>query len=108
MSPVVTTHQFSVHLGGLIELLSDALYTSETVFVRELLQNAFDAITARRLIEKNHKGKIGIEVFAHDEGSLQLTFEDNGIGLTEQEIHRFLARIGASTKRADFENIHNA
>lgn len=104
-----TTHQFTVHLGGLIELLSDALYTSETVFVREVLQNSVDACTARRSLEPNYKGRISIEVTeAEDGGPLRLTVEDDGIGVLEEEVHQFLATIGASTKRSDLERQRNS
>ncbi|MGW8554685.1 hypothetical protein [Streptomyces tubercidicus] len=39
---------FQVDLRGLVDLLSHHLYSSPRVYLRELLQNAVDAITARR------------------------------------------------------------
>ena len=42
------THAFQVDLRGMVDLLSHHLYGSPRVYVRELLQNAVDAITARR------------------------------------------------------------
>ena len=39
---------FQVDLRGMVDLLSHHLYASPRVYVRELLQNAVDAITARR------------------------------------------------------------
>ena len=41
-------HTFQVDLRGLVDLLSHHLYSSPRVYLRELLQNAVDAITARR------------------------------------------------------------
>ncbi|MFD0747746.1 hypothetical protein ACFQ1L_42645 [Phytohabitans flavus] len=41
-------HRFQVDLRGVVDLLSHHLYASPRVFVRELLQNGTDAITARR------------------------------------------------------------
>ena len=43
--------RFKVNLGGMIEILSDHLYSSPDVYIRELLQNGADAITGRRKIE---------------------------------------------------------
>lgn len=86
--------RFQVHLAGIIELLSHHLYSSPAVFVRELLQNATDAIRARALVEPGFEGSVHITV----EGG-SIVFEDDGIGLTEDEIHRFLATIGESSKR---------
>lgn len=99
-------NNFQVDLGGLIEILSDHLYTEKSVFIRELLQNAVDAITGAELegILKKGGGEISLEIQpAKDEfGSKQvITIEDNGIGLTEEEIHTFLVTIGRSIKRED-------
>ena len=44
-------HTFQVNLRGLVDLLSHHLYSSPRVYVRELLQNAIDAITARRQLD---------------------------------------------------------
>ena len=43
-----TNHNFQVNLAGLIDLLSNHLYSNPGVFIREVLQNAADAITARK------------------------------------------------------------
>ena len=39
--------QFRVDLRGLVEVLSHHLYSSERVYLRELVQNARDAVAAR-------------------------------------------------------------
>ncbi|HEX8177040.1 MAG TPA: HSP90 family protein [Pyrinomonadaceae bacterium] len=93
-------YKFQVNLGGIIDLLSNHIYSSPQVFIRELLQNAVDAITARTHTEPSHAGRVWIELpeAAGSEPRL-LIFRDNGIGLTEEEIHRFLATIGQTSKR---------
>ena len=40
--------RFKVNLGGMIEILSDHLYSSPDVYIRELLQNGVDAIKIGR------------------------------------------------------------
>lgn len=90
-------YTFKVNLGGMIELLSEHLYSSPNVFVRELLQNATDAVSARILADNAYDPKsavIEIEV----EPERRIVFRDNGTGLTEDEIHRFLSVIGQSSK----------
>lgn len=94
-------HKFQINLGGIIDLLSNHLYSSPSVYVRELLQNGVDAISARRRLDPAHEGSITIEVAQSDTGRPQLVFGDNGIGLTEDETHRFLSTIGESSKRDD-------
>ncbi len=92
---------FQVNLKGMIELLSEHIYSAPNVFVRELLQNGIDANTARKSIDENHKGIINIYLNKVNNVP-QLIFEDNGIGLTEEEVHQFLSVIGQSSKRGDF------
>jgi len=92
---------FQVNLKGMIELLSEHIYSAPNVFVRELLQNGVDAATARRSIDDNHNGTINIYVNKID-GIPQIIFEDDGIGLSEDEVHEFLSVIGQSSKRGDF------
>jgi len=91
---------FQVNLSGVIRLLSDHLYSGPEVFVRELLQNAVDAITARTHSDPGHEASIRIEVMG-DAGSPTLSVEDNGVGLTQDEVHQFLATIGQSSKSGE-------
>ncbi|MCE9669453.1 HSP90 family protein [Myxococcus stipitatus] len=97
-------HRFQVSLRGVIDLLSHHLYSSPGVYIRELLQNATDAIRARQHLEPGHQGTVRLElVEKQDEGRATLVFTDDGVGLTEEEIHRFLATIGESSKREALE-----
>ena len=86
---------FQVNLKGMIALLSEHIYSNPNTFVRELLQNCTDAITALRNIDEEYAGRI--DVFLREDGSM--VFQDNGIGLKEEEVYRFLTIIGESSKR---------
>lgn len=92
---------FQVNLKGMISLLSEHLYSNPNTFVRELLQNGVDAITAFKTIDEEHEGCL--RVYLPDSQCEDFIFEDNGIGLKEEEIHKFLAVIGESSKRESFE-----
>ncbi|MES2774315.1 MAG: HSP90 family protein [Bacteroidota bacterium] len=94
-------HSFQVNLGGIIDILANHLYSDESVFVRELLQNATDAITARQKTGEPFEPSIEIELINEKDGPSQLVMSDNGIGLTEAEVHAFLSVIGASSKKDD-------
>ena len=85
---------FQVDLRGVVDLLSQHLYSSPRVYVRELLQNAVDAVTARRVFDPAAPSGIAITV---SDGTLEIT--DAGIGLTEAQVHELLATIGRSSKR---------
>jgi molecular chaperone HtpG len=92
-------YRFQVNLSGIIDLLSQHTYSSPQVFIRELLQNASDAILARSFIEPGHEGETLIELSQDNDRTPVLLFRDNGIGLNEEEIHLFLATIGQTSKR---------
>jgi molecular chaperone HtpG len=93
-------HTFRVDLRGVVDLLSHHLYASPRVYVRELLQNAVDAITARRVDDSAAPGFVRIES-PTSTGDGTLRVHDTGIGLTEQQVHELLATIGRSSKRDD-------
>lgn len=89
-------YTFNVNLRGMIDILSNHLYSSSKVFIRELLQNSADAITLRKAHENIREPHINIKI--DDKNSL--VFSDNGSGLTEEEIHKFISVIGMSSKRS--------
>lgn len=90
--------RFKVNLGGMIDILSNHLYDSKDVYIRELLQNATDAIRARKKNESSLTGEIAVSLNTSNQGGSVLIFEDNGIGLTTEEVHEFLATIASSSK----------
>ncbi len=94
------SNTFQVDLRGIVDLLSHHLYGSPQVYVRELLQNAVDAITAVRHADPDASGEVVIES-ADVTGDGTLRISDNGIGLTEAQVHELLATIGRSSKRDD-------
>ena len=91
------SYRFQVNLGGLIDLLSKHLYSSPRVFVREILQNAVDAVTARTLKDPSAPRRIDVVLSTAKGGEIRVS--DSGTGLTLEEIHQFLSIIGESSKR---------
>ncbi|MFG3698856.1 HSP90 family protein [Micromonospora sp. NPDC047620] len=91
-------HTFQVDLRGVVDLLSHHLYGSPRVYVRELLQNAVDAITARRATDPDAPALVRVEP-PELTGDGTLRVHDTGIGLTEAQVHELLATIGRSSKR---------
>ena len=108
---VATTPQFStnkvnmtedelrtvqVDFGGLMEVMGKNLYSTPMVAVRELVQNAHDSCMRRRLEapDPDHAPRITVRGLGD-----VLEIEDNGAGLTRQEIFDYLATIGAGYTR---------
>lgn len=89
---------FHVDLRGIVDLLSHHLYSSPRVYLRELVQNAVDAVTARREQDPSAPARVRIiPADVSDDGRLHVV--DTGIGLDENGVRTALSTIGASTKR---------
>ena len=88
-------YHFQVNLGGMLYVLSNHLYKSPDVILRELLQNGVAAVTLRRREQPGwDDGKNAISLTP----GRRMEFRDNGAGLSGEGIHRFLAVIGQSSK----------
>jgi molecular chaperone HtpG len=86
---------FQVDLHGVVDLLARHLYSGPRVYLRELLQNGVDAITARHALEPGAPATVRLRTGG--DGVLEVV--DSGIGLTLDEARELLATIGRSSKR---------
>ncbi len=90
----------SVETAHIFPIIKKWLYSEKDIFLRELVSNAADAVTKyRRLISL---GEIEAEDDAYritvtlDKTARTLTVSDNGIGMTEDEVLRYLGSIALS------------
>lgn len=93
--PGAQSFPISLHVPGILRLLGEHLYASPQVALRELIQNAHDSCQRRRAEDpaaaSGYRPRIDIRL---DAGRRTLTLRDNGSGLTEHEIHAYLATVG--------------
>ncbi|TWE18113.1 ATP-binding protein [Kitasatospora atroaurantiaca] len=87
-----------VDLGGLVSVLATHLYSTPLVALRELVQNAHDSHTRRRLEDPGSTAEASIRVRG-DAARRAIAIEDTGAGLTEPEIHAYLATVGTGYTR---------
>jgi molecular chaperone HtpG len=89
------TYEVGLHLPGILRLLSEHLYADPRVVLRELIQNAHDSCQRHRIEASaspiDYQPAIDVRI---DETERTLSILDNGAGLTQTEIHDFLATIG--------------
>lgn len=94
--------QFTIAQESILKLLvGHTLYNDSSVVVRELVQNAIDAIKLQNFIEKSDHSEITqgkIEVVWNDE-LRQLSFIDNGTGMSMYDVENYLLKVGASKYR---------
>lgn len=82
---------FRVDIAGVIEIMGSSLYSRLDTPIRELIQNAHDAIMRRRSRDLTFRGRMDI---LQDAGAGTLTFVDDGIGLSEEDAEQFLGTLG--------------
>ena len=94
---------FQVDLKGVVDLLGRHIYSSPRVYLRELLQNGVDAITARNLYCQENgldsDPTWGITIHPVTATHREFTMTDQGIGLSAEEVTDLLATVGGSSKR---------
>nr|WP_221376057.1 ATP-binding protein [Actinoplanes polyasparticus] len=75
----------------------EQLYDDPYAFVRELLQNAFDAVSARHHFRDGHRSS-GIRVHCWDDesGYVWVRVDDDGIGMDQAMLENYFLRIGKS------------
>lgn len=96
--------QFQIHLPGLLKVLAESLYSSKKVGIRELIQNSHDSCVRRQVEAKETYYKPRIEI-SFDLTERSIIIQDNGSGLTEDEVTEYLSTIGRSYTRQLGENL---
>ncbi len=95
------TGDISVETAHIFPIIKKWLYSEKDIFLRELISNAADAVTKhRRLISLGEIEGDGEEHYritvTLDKPAGTLTVSDNGIGMTEEELLRYLGNIALS------------
>jgi molecular chaperone HtpG len=92
---------FQAEVQQVLALVINSLYTHEEVFLRELVSNAADALDKARFLQLTRddiarpEGEATIAITL-DEAARTLTIEDNGIGMTRDEVVQNLGTIARS------------
>jgi len=100
MADRTETHEFKTEVKQLLNLIINSLYSNKEIFLRELISNASDAIDKLRFKAQTEEGILGDDtefkiIIKRDAIKNTLTIEDNGIGMTYDEV---LENIGTIAK----------
>ncbi len=93
--------QFKAESKRLLEMMINSIYTNKEIFLRELISNASDALDKRHylsLTSKEHQvdRKDLTITLTLDKENRQMTIEDTGIGMTDEEMEKNLGTIAKS------------
>jgi molecular chaperone HtpG len=95
------THEFKTEIKQLLNLIINSLYSHKEIFLRELISNASDAIDKLRFKAQTDEGILGDDGdfkirIERDAIKSTLTVEDNGIGMTYDEVMEDIGTIAKS------------
>ncbi|GAB3568028.1 molecular chaperone HtpG [Spirosoma luteolum] len=92
--------QISIHTENIFPIIKKFLYSDHEIFLRELVSNAVDA--TQKLRQLSSFGEFGGELgelkvtVSLDEAAKTITISDNGIGMTADEIEKYINQIAFS------------
>ena len=94
------TGQINVQTENIFPIIKKFLYSDHEIFLRELVSNAVDASQKLKVLASTgeYKGELGdlkVEVLL-DKEAKTLTIRDNGIGMTAEEIDKYINQIAFS------------
>ena len=104
------TRQFQAEAKQLLHLMTHSLYSNREIFLRELISNAsdacdklrFEALANADLLSDGEELRVRITI---DAKKRLLTIEDNGIGMSWQEVIDNIGTIASSGTSKFLENL---
>ena len=108
MTKEATSHQFQAETKQVLDIVVNSLYKDKEIFVRELISNASDALeklrrkqlTEKDMFDENLELEINVST---DDSANQITIQDFGIGMTQDELIENLGTIAHSGSKEFME-----
>ena len=92
--------QIQIHTENIFPIIKKAVYSGHEVFLRELVSNGVDAISKRRMAAMAgdcSEGEDGVIRITVNREAKTLTIADNGIGMTADEVKRYINQVAFSS-----------
>ena len=109
----MSKHNFEAETWRILELLTHSIYSNKEIFLRELVSNSADAVDKARLKSLTDTTFLGDDnefkiTIISDEKANTITIEDNGIGMTQEEMVSHLGTIAKSGTKEFVEKLQKA
>ncbi len=85
----------SIHAQNIMPIIKRWLYSDKDIFIREMVSNGCDAITKQKMLHPGDECDYRVTVTL-DEKAHTLTFSDNGIGMTAEEVDKYINQVAFS------------
>ncbi|MFG6096592.1 molecular chaperone HtpG [Leptothoe sp. ISB3NOV94-8A] len=101
MAVVQETGNISIHTENIFPIIKKWLYSDHEIFLRELISNAVDAISKLNMVSRSSDftGEVGEPeiTIAIDKDAKTLSVSDNGIGMTADEVKKYINQVAFSS-----------
>jgi molecular chaperone HtpG len=98
---VLEKGNISIHTENIFPIIKKSLYTDHEIFLRELISNAVDAISKRKMAKLSGESSTEVpdgEIVLHvDKEKKTLSITDNGIGMTVEEVKKYINQVAFSS-----------
>ncbi|WP_204103670.1 MULTISPECIES: molecular chaperone HtpG [Spirulina sp. CCY15215] len=101
MTTVLEQGNITIHTENIFPIIKKSLYTDHEIFLRELISNSVDAISKLKMV--SYAGEIDGELpepqieIKIDKEKQTLSVSDNGIGLTAEEVKKYINQVAFSS-----------
>ena len=85
----------SIHAQNIMPIIKRWLYSDKDIFIREMVSNGCDAITKQKMLSPGAEEDWRVTVTLDPEKG-ELTFSDNGIGMTAEEVEKYINQVAFS------------
>jgi molecular chaperone HtpG len=112
MATILEQGNISIHTENIFPIIKKWLYSDHEIFLRELISNAVDAIQKLKMV--SYAGEFSGEVgepeiqITLDKDNKTLSVSDNGIGMTAEEVKKYLNQVAFSSAEEFVEKYKNS
>ncbi len=104
--------KISIHTENIFPIIKKWLYSDHEIFLRELISNGVDAIQKMRMVSMTDEFSGNLEepeiVLALDKDKKQISITDNGIGMTADEVKKYINQVAFSSAEEFVEKYKSA
>jgi len=90
-----TQGSISIHAQNIMPVIKRWLYSDKDIFIRELVSNGCDAVTKYKMLTPGAEDDFRVTVEV-DKEKKELRFIDNGIGMTWEEVEKYINQVAFS------------
>ncbi|MCR4885921.1 MAG: molecular chaperone HtpG, partial [Clostridiales bacterium] len=98
-----TKGNISIHAQNIMPVIKRWLYSDKDIFIREMVSNGCDAITKYKMLKGETDEDLRVTVTVDKEAG-ELRFTDNGIGMTAEEVEKYINQVAFSSAEEFLKN----